>query len=69
MKQFAAGYRIYYEPKASDDIRWNFEKFLINERGHPVRRYLSSLDPLDMVPDIDNLLGTMQQEKKSSKTL
>ena len=45
-----------YEPLKSDDIRWNFEKFLLNKHGRPVKRYDPSLDPMEIVPDIDRLL-------------
>jgi len=63
-KEFQASYKLYYDPYHQDDIRWNFEKFLINERGQPVRRYDESLDPMDIVPDIDALLSTIQKGKK-----
>ena len=33
----------------SNDIRWNFEKFLIGKDGIPVKRY----DPFTMPPEID----------------
>ena len=36
--------------------RWNFEKFLLDHRGQPVRRYDEAMDPLDIAPDIDMLL-------------
>merc|ERR1719495_2840731 len=32
---------------------WYFEKFLVNHEGQPVRRYDESLDPSELVPDID----------------
>jgi len=63
-KEFQASYKLYYDPYHQDDIRWNFEKFLIDERGQPVRRYDESLDPMDIVPDIDALLSTIQNGKK-----
>ena len=47
---------VMYEPLKSDDVRWNFEKFLLNKQGRPVRRYDPSLDPMEIVPDIDRLL-------------
>jgi glutathione peroxidase len=31
----------------SGDIKWNFEKFLINEKGQLVHRYRSAVKPLD----------------------
>jgi len=43
--------------KNVNDFRWNFEKFLVNHQGQPVRRYDESLDPSELVPDIDVLLG------------
>ena len=30
-------------------VRWNFEKFLVNHLGQPIRRYDESLDPMDLV--------------------
>jgi glutathione peroxidase len=30
-----------------DDIKWNFEKFLVNKRGEIVERFSPELDPLD----------------------
>jgi len=55
-KEFQAPYKLYYDPYHQDDIRWNFEKFLINHEGQPIRRYDESLDPSELVPDIDALL-------------
>merc|ERR1711962_1587824 len=59
-KEFSDPYKLYYKPYHADDIRWNFEKFLLNEAGVPVRRYDESLDPLDIVPDIDALLERIE---------
>jgi len=58
-KEFQAPYKLYYDPYHQDDIRWNFEKFLIDHRGQPVRRYDESLDPSEIVPDIDVLLDNI----------
>ena len=52
---------VMYEPLKSDDIRWNFEKFLLNEQGRPVRRYDESLDPMEIVPDIDAMLERIEK--------
>jgi len=40
----------------SGDIRWNFEKFLVNRRGEPVHRF----SPL-AEPESAELLGTIEQ--------
>jgi len=63
--EFQASYKLYYEPYHQDDIRWNFEKFLVNHQGQPVRRYDESLDPSELVPDIDVLLGKCEQDLAS----
>lgn len=34
-------------PDFKGDIRWNFEKFLIDENGKLIRRYRSGVKPLD----------------------
>ncbi|MFN5346286.1 MAG: glutathione peroxidase [Bacteroidota bacterium] len=34
-------------PDFTGDIRWNFEKFLLDENGKLVRRYRSGTNPLD----------------------
>jgi len=58
--EFQAPYKLYYEPYHQDDIRWNFEKFLLDHRGQPIRRYDKTLDPLKMVPDIEVLLQEVE---------
>lgn len=39
-----------------NDVRWNFEKFLINRQGKPVKRYDSGSRVSDMRSDILALL-------------
>jgi len=48
--------RLFYSPLAISDIRWNFEKFLINTQGMPVLRYDSQFHPSDLTDDIKHLL-------------
>lgn len=36
---------ILYSPVYTEDIRWNFEKFLIGPDGRPIYRYSISVDP------------------------
>lgn len=38
------------------DVRWNFEKFLINRRGQPVARYRTATAPKDLEAEIVRLL-------------
>jgi len=65
-KEFQAPYKLYYDPYHQDDIRWNFEKFLLDHRGQPVRRYDESLDPSEIVPDIDTLLDNLAMATNTS---
>ena len=40
----------------TDDIKWNFTKFLINRDGEVVKRYAPSTKPKDIEADIQKLL-------------
>jgi len=57
--EFSKTNRLFYEPLHADDIRWNFEKFLVDPAGRPVARYPAAVNPLDMIPHIDYLLDDM----------
>ena len=39
-----------------NDIRWNFEKFLIGKDGKPVKRYSPKTKPAELAADIEALL-------------
>jgi len=45
-----------WKPLRRSDITWNFEKFLINQRGEPVRRYSPKFATEDVASDIAALL-------------
>jgi glutathione peroxidase len=62
-EEFSETKRYYYDPFHGNDIRWNFEKFLITPDGTPVRRYDESLDPMMIVPDIENELRKMEDDQ------
>lgn len=53
---FADVDRLFYSPLMVGDIRWNFEKFLLDREGQPVARYSHVFLPEDMQDDIQNLL-------------
>lgn len=42
--------------EGKNDIRWNFEKFLIDKNGNVVNRYSPKTKPADIKADIENLL-------------
>jgi glutathione peroxidase len=48
---------LYYNPISSEDIRWNFEKVLMDRTGQPYRRYASSVEPEQLMEDILLLLA------------
>jgi len=49
---------LYYEPKKTGDVYWNYEKFLIDKQGHVYTRYKMTLTNVrDVAPDIDELLS------------
>ena len=60
-----------YEPELSGyspKIAWNFEKFLIDEKGTPLRRYRPGVDPEEMEGDIQALFtkGVLPPARKRS---
>ena len=40
----------------TDDIKWNFTKFLIDKTGKPIKRYGSNVKPVDLEADILEVL-------------
>jgi len=40
----------------SDDLKWNFTKFLVDPQGRPVNRYAPE-SPFDITKDIEKLVG------------
>jgi glutathione peroxidase len=54
---YAAAERLQYKPIRVNDVRWNFEKFLINRQGKPVYRYDAGTHAVDMQKDIEYLLS------------
>lgn len=47
----------YPEFTVGNAVRWNFTKFLIDQNGKPIKRFESSVSPLDMEPFIQQLLS------------
>mmetsp|Transcript_31205 Transcript_31205/g.52761 ORF Transcript_31205/g.52761 Transcript_31205/m.52761 type:complete len:101 (-) Transcript_31205:93-395(-) len=48
---------ISWSPVRRYDVSWNFEKFLINQDGKPVKRYSPKFENVNIAPDIDALLA------------
>lgn len=47
---------VIWTPLRRTDIIWNFEKFLINQNGVPVRRYSPKFPTEDCAADIEKLI-------------
>jgi glutathione peroxidase len=45
------------ETLGTDEVKWNFTKFLIGRNGEVVRRYEPTVTPEEIQPDIEALLG------------
>jgi glutathione peroxidase len=41
----------------SERIKWNFTKFLVDSRGHVVKRYAPTTKPEEIAADVEALLG------------
>lgn len=37
---------VLYDPVYTEDVRWNYEKFLIGPDGRPIYRYAQTVDPM-----------------------
>ncbi|QGQ95804.1 glutathione peroxidase [Paenibacillus psychroresistens] len=44
------------EQLETDEIKWNFTKFLIDRKGHVVQRFESPIEPQDIAPAIEAVL-------------
>lgn len=58
-----------WEPKHSTDVRWNFEKWLIDKNGQPFRRYSSYTEPFNMLQDILYLLGEVLEPSSDGNSV
>lgn len=49
-------YQVFWNPVRRSDVTWNFEKFLVDKEGKPVKRYDRFFDMMDIAADIEKLL-------------
>ena len=56
---------ILYSPVYTEDVRWNYEKFLIGPDGRPIYRYASSVDPSNDVQFLADIKAELAQLKSS----
>lgn len=48
---------IIWKPIKRNDVSWNFEKFLVNQDGIPVKRYSRRYPTMEIKKDIEALLS------------
>ena len=55
----------YLKSAASDKepIKWNFTKFLVDQRGGVVKRYAPNIEPAAIAPDIEALLRQQPNQR------
>jgi glutathione peroxidase len=58
-----------YRPLRASDVRWNFEKFLINKKGHVALRVHHQTDPCELVPFIEALISDQSLSDRSQPVL
>jgi len=54
---FAPVDRLIYKPLAQQDVRWNWEKFLVGTDGRVLKRYDGGTKPAEIEPDVRAALG------------
>ncbi|KAK9506069.1 hypothetical protein O3M35_008071 [Rhynocoris fuscipes] len=58
---FSNKHDLFYAPFKNWDVRWNFEKFLVDKFGKPYMRYDPSTEPIQgITADIEALIHSQQ---------
>jgi len=53
---------IPWKPVMITDIEWNFEEFLLDHKGKPIRRFSADTLPLEFEKDIVEIIGKCKDE-------
>uniref|UniRef100_T1INU7 Glutathione peroxidase n=1 Tax=Strigamia maritima TaxID=126957 RepID=T1INU7_STRMM len=61
---FAEKERLFYKPLRDNDVRWNFEKFLISKTGKVLVRYAARVPISEIEPDVLRVLDDQDLKKK-----
>lgn len=48
---------LYWSQLKESDIRWNYEKFLIDRHGRPRYRFMPAVSIAELMPYVEYLLG------------
>ncbi|GAB6028264.1 hypothetical protein CHUAL_002445 [Chamberlinius hualienensis] len=55
-KSFAGKHKLYYDEFEENDIRWNWEKFIINRRGIPIFRINPKVEPEGLIDYVEDAI-------------
>ncbi|XP_019642296.1 PREDICTED: glutathione peroxidase 2-like [Branchiostoma belcheri] len=55
---------LYWKPLRAGDVRWNFEKFLVDPEGRAVMRFTAPVEPVEMEPVIEEFIRTWTAKKQ-----
>ncbi len=61
--RFESAEYLLYAEKNARDVRWNFEKFLLNHEGHVYKRFDQHFKPEGLIPDIEHLIAEAKKAK------
>ncbi len=50
--------KIRPEAEGTDEVKWNFTKFLVDRKGIVVKRYEPSVSPADIETDLEQYLSS-----------
>jgi glutathione peroxidase len=64
---FQTKLRLMYDGMSNSDVRWNFEKFLVDQEGVPYMRFEPQFLPANIAPHIEELIA-MKKTRQSSST-
>ena len=54
---------VFWDPIKPTDISWNFAKFVVGPKGHPLFRFMPDVEPMDLLPILLDPAGDgLQQE-------
>lgn len=54
--------KLFWSDIKVGDITWNFEKFLVGADGVPFKRYDPSVEPEEIVADIEDLIAKQEKD-------
>ena len=60
---------VMYDPVYTEDVRWNFEKFLIGPDGRPIYRYAQTVDPRNDTQLKADIMAELKKLSQSASSI